>query len=209
MIIVCDLDGCLADFTRGFAALLTRQTGRVFPLEDPNWPGCWDWPQLYGCSPLEEQTAWALLQRPDVQFWRHLPVVPGAEGALPMLQARADLGVDDLYYLTHRPGWQAKQQSEQWLQAQGIQHPTVIVVPESRCKAAIVHALGTTLLIEDKPETLLACDQVPQRFLVDAPHNRGSVLAKALRVAGVRRVASVVEALALVRGRELTHAQQG
>lgn len=169
-----DLDGVLANFNDAYHGRLLKVTGENrFPTD---WqPLSWDWDRDYGYTAQEIADTWANIWK-DKLFWRKLK--PLAE---PEVFARIAVlsKTHDVYFLTHRSGIDAKQQTERWLYDQGINYPTVIMTGD---KLPILKAIKADFFIDDKLDTMneiVAAINEPKAkwqpshlYMMDAPYNR-------------------------------------
>lgn len=162
-----DIDGVLANFCEGYAEIITRQTGIEFPdLGKPEWPPVWYWDRAAGLTPEQEKIAWDEIKS-DPLFWYKLNARPGAERFLHLL---TDL-VADIYFITDRPGWESKLQTELWLVQHGFGTvPTVLI---SRNKAALADGLNLTYYLDDKTENCVNVkdNSTTEAFMLAAPYN--------------------------------------
>lgn len=166
-----DLDGVVADFNRDFMDLMVFVTDRD-QFGTPRPPiTCWNYPvDQFGYTKAEFSFAWQQVERSD-HFWRQLAAYDGALAVLAQLDALADAG-HDIYYITSRPGKQAKLQTEGWLNARGVDWPTVLI---SSAKGACAKALNLDLYIDDKTENCQDVrEQAPtcQVLMATQPWNR-------------------------------------
>jgi hypothetical protein len=145
-----DIDGCLADFNRAYQAILPKVTGRdLFPPDAYKDPPCWSWEEHFGYTDEETRRVWDTILASST-FWFGLDPLPRALEALNRLNDLADDGAD-VYFLTHRMGAHAKQQTEAWLHQYGMDMPTVILVED---KAAVINALSLDFFVDDKAATI-------------------------------------------------------
>jgi hypothetical protein len=151
MKIALDMDGCLAHFTRGYAEVIRRTSGRDLLTEEMILnPPCWNWDLAAGYTKEEERAAWNHIFSSN-EFWQNLPPIPGlGQEFFDDLEA---LTYDhDVYFLTHRAGKNAKQQTEAWLFDRTLTCPTVLL---SGDKLPLLKALDIQYFVDDKPETLV------------------------------------------------------
>lgn len=177
MTLAFDIDGCLANFTKGYAKLLIKVSGvDLFPPnwkgdDDPHFPTTWFWERAMGYGQWEK-AVWKEHILVDGKFWEKLPPLPGTPETLARINELAKAG-HNIYFVTHRMGVEAKQQTERWLYKYGINYPTVLL---SGDKLPLIKSLEVDAFIDDKPSTVntVAVDN-PQRrtFVKDAPYNRG------------------------------------
>lgn len=169
MKILVDLDGVVADFNSAFARLLKRiNPSIILDATAPDFPDCWNWPERYGYSKEDESKAWAEVKHSGV-FWRSLFPYPNGYADVEHLNILQR--THEIYFVTSRPGVTAKRESEEWLRGMGFNGPTVIIC-DSHSKADFVQAVKIDMVIEDKPETLLDCNNT-HTVLVRRPYNKG------------------------------------
>lgn len=184
-----DVDGVLADFNSSYIHRVVAVTKRdLFPAR-PFTISTWNYPESYGYTKGEVSTVWESIKR-DPQFWRDLPAYPETRTALHRLSGLG--GAHDIYYITSRPGVQAKRQTETWLRDHGLRdRPTVLI---SSFKGLCARALELDRYVDDRDANVLdvALTSIPTRtYLVSRPWNAE------FDAAGhkVVRVESVVEML--------------
>lgn len=150
-----DVDGVLAKFTAAYQRLFVRIDGReLFQPGDEENPPTWHWPQMRGYSEDTAKSVWEHIMR-DPSFWSRLAPLDGAE-TLSMCIAELERK-HDVYFITNRPGENAKQQTEEWLRNYiGLTSPTVLI---SGDKAACCAALKLTAYVDDFLENIEACVQ--------------------------------------------------
>lgn len=173
MKIAFDVDGCLAHFTRGYAEVIRKTSGRDLLTEEMILnPPCWNWDLAAGYTREEERAAWEHIFSSN-HFWADLPSVPSlGEEFFDHLEA---LHYEhDVYFLTHRAGKNAKQQTEAWFFERTITCPTVLL---SGDKLPLLKALEIDAFIDDKPDTLGAVaesDWKGKLFKVNYAYNVGA-----------------------------------
>lgn len=168
MTIACDVDGVLANFTTAFAPLVTKVSGIEFPdVGKPTWPTDWFW------DPRVTKAHWSAavdLIRPNRTFWLDLKAYPDAFAFLNWLSLRHE---DDIYFLTDRPGRQAKWQTERWIKLHGFTAtPTVILTAN---KAVVCEAVKADFYIDDKFENCQSVHvQCPATtcYIMERPYNK-------------------------------------
>jgi hypothetical protein len=167
-----DVDGCLAWFTAGYAALIRQTSGRdlLTPEMIAN-PPCWNWDLAAGYTKEEVNAAWHQITHVRDDFWLNLPNIPGLDAEF-FLHLDDIVAEEDVYFLTHRAGKRAKHQTEEWLFNQGITNPTVLLTGD---KLPILRSLNVDVFIDDKPETLNAVGATDVKlFKVNYTYNAGS-----------------------------------
>ena len=190
---VIDIDGVLANFNEAYCKLIIKESGEnKFPIdweyaikENQTFPPCWNYPEFYGYDKgWIHNHIWKKCIGFDDSFWFSLDPLPGAEIALDKLNGMSYDG-DDIYFLTSRPGYKSKIQTEQWLLAYGMDYPTVIMCDKFEDKIPFLRTHKINLFIDDKIETVQQAIKetfVDRVYLKDAPYNRG-VWSQEIRVA--------------------------
>lgn len=166
MVIAVDVDGCLADFTTFYAALLREVTGK--PLPDVT-PDSWNWVTALGITLADEALAWQMI-RGNPSCWERLQPYPDTVVALEALAAIEANG-DTVYFLTCRPP-EAQRATSLWLTAQGYPNPTVVAVSS---KGDMLRCLRATHFVDDRPENCeeaLRLSPRTQVYLMARPWNR-------------------------------------
>ena len=189
-----DVDQVLADWNTAFVNVLHDVCPHVnIPVENPDFPKVWAWPEYYGVTANQLYEAWKRVKGSST-FWSALDPLPDAVDAISRLNQLAAAG-DDIYFLTNRVGYKCKLQTERWLEVMGMEYPTVLIVSD---KLPIVRTLGIHLFIDDRLETINAVanaaedESLPVRghvYLKDYPHNREG------RRDGVKVVGGIMEML--------------
>jgi len=172
-----DIDGVLSGgFYGAYEALVIKHAGED-KFGEHRWPQefpcTWNWPEHYGYDP-------ALTRFPDgpvwkeihdsATFWMRLDPLPDMQTVRHFLDERR--GVDDVYFVTDRPGRFSKSQTETWLMRQGIYHPTVIL---SGRKGDVAVALKLELYVDDKGENIVdveAKSPTTRAVLIQRPYNQ-------------------------------------
>jgi len=165
-----DVDGVAANFNASFIPRCIRVTGRdLFPHRPFPIP-LWDYPQHYGYSEAEVRLVWEEITK-DERFWADLPVYSWTRDFLGCLEGRAS--VDDVYFITSRPGVYAKHQTEEWIAKHGgPRRPTVLISSE---KGLCAKALRLDAYIDDRDKNVIDVrTEAPysRTFLLDHPWNR-------------------------------------
>lgn len=146
-IVGIDVDGVLASFNNSYIKLIRDLSGRdLFDgrEESPSFPTDWNYDEVAGYNDEEIDKAWDHVKASPI-FWKALFPYEGVREFVTELER---LGLD-VYFITSRPGPTAKKQTEDWLEAVGVDHPTVLISSE---KAACCDALEITHYIDDKVE---------------------------------------------------------
>jgi len=189
-----DIDGVLADFNSSFIEDAVRVTGRdLFPPRPFDIP-CWDYPQHSGYTEQETDLIWSrIVENPH--WWLSLDPYEGTRDVLERLTL-LDFKGHDIYFITSRPGKEAKHQTEMWLRHHGFQtRPTVLI---SSAKGLCAEALNLGRYVDDRD--LNVVDVRNQRawktdvYLVDRPWNRTAMT----NISGITRVTSPLEVIATV-----------
>lgn len=193
MTITCDLDGCLADFNSAYATLLIKLHGNKFPAEfNPQSPPVWDWDAWAGYAATEQKAAWEHITAGKDKFWQNLEPLPHARETLMVLNGRQKRG-DAVWFVSHRMGAAAHQQTLEWLYEHGIDYPCLFFAAD---KIPYLRLLKTNLFIDDKPSTVVAVNKVAKEerwedfrlFCKATPYNQDMP-------GQIQRVASVKDAL--------------
>lgn len=136
----------------------------------------WDWEYHWGYTKAEHDKVWAKITKKGSRFWYNLPLMPLAKDSLFCLNRMQRYEGHDVYFLTHRPGWDAKHQTERWLYQYGLAYPTVLIVDAAK-KYSVLKALGADIFIDDKLDTIRsAVGHATRVYLQDAPHNQVPVM---------------------------------
>ncbi len=168
-VIGIDCDGVLASFEHGFAPLLTKTSGVKFPdVGKPEWPPMWDWDKGLGITNQHRNAAWDLVKA-NKTFWLDLPAHKDAFAFLNWLSLRHN---DDIYFITHRMGLNAKWQTERWIKLHGFTAtPTIVMTAE---KGALCKAIKADFYIDDKLENCIdvrAQSPFTKCYVMERPYN--------------------------------------
>jgi len=157
-----DIDGVLADFNASYAALIYQQTGVRIDLP----PLVWDYGKAAG---VDEGPLWKDVIIPSQTWWYDLGLLPDAGTFLRWLSmSRQTL---DVYFVTSRPGYTSKRQTEQWLEYHGFPGATVLIGSE---KGLLAKGLGLDIVVDDKPDNLKDVKKhspKTETWLFAAPYN--------------------------------------
>lgn len=183
-----DVDGLFADFCRRYRSITVQVTGvDLFQPGDEIHPPCWNWPEFRGYTAEQMKLVWTAIKL-DPYFWSSLPDLPCAK-TLRLNRDRLESGDHDIYFITDRPGVQAKRQTEIWLRTNtGFTHPTVII---SAKKGAVAAALSLDAYIDDKWEHALdvvAQSPTTRMYLFNTSYNLGYPTAELTRVTTVQQM---------------------
>lgn len=171
-----DVDGVFADLPPAFQKLLVELTGKdLFLPGDSANPPCWNWHFLRGYTKEEADRAWVHIANSD--FWRWLQPIRDNTYTLSQWY-RLHSEEHDVYFITHRAGARAKQQTERWLQnwAIGSAHPTVLLSGE---KGTIARALNLDVYIDDNldnAKSVLTLSPKTKMFLLNRSYNQEPAL---------------------------------
>jgi 5' nucleotidase, deoxy (Pyrimidine), cytosolic type C protein (NT5C) len=175
-----DVDGVLANFGAAFVDISNKiYPGRV----ERGWvPRDWGFDGKF--TPAEIDKIWERI-RATPNFWLSLSAYPDNIGAL--ARWLAGHKNQDVYFVTSRAdtaGMSVANQTELWIRSCGISkfdnYLGVMVVPNSEEKATLYQAAGIEWSIDDKPETVQACDLLHpllakhRAYLLDRPWNQGA-----------------------------------
>ncbi len=149
-----DVDGVLADFNPVYINTVIKVTGRdLFPPR-PFEIRTWDYPESYGYTKEEITAVWKAITA-DRWFWQDLPEYDTTErDILHLAQLMCDKA-NDFYFITSRPGLEAKRQTEAWLTNRFDRYalayprftPTVLI---SSAKGMCASALKLDRYIDDR-----------------------------------------------------------
>ena len=185
MKVIFDMDGVLANFSKGFHELTKKMYPEWEPLYPPNEAPFWD----DYCAPLEphkKREVWNAIKK-STTFWTTLEPLAAYE-EFECIQYLTYCC--EVYFATHRVGTDVKEQTEVWLRSQGIARGTVIVTP---LKGQVADAIKATHLIDDKAgNAIYTAYQSPhtKSYILDRTYNRFDH-----RIVGrrVTRVGSIAE----------------
>lgn len=179
-----DMDGVVANFTDTFTEVLTRQTGKKFPVLSREWPTTWNWDKDL-TTPSERSAAWEYVK--TTHFWAQLAPLEGTLHLMLELNALRNAG-HHIYFITSRPGNNAKYYSEMWLQLHGAHNPTVLMSFE---KGFIARGLSLDIFIDDKVENIedvLFESPSTDCYIIDWAYNRHFTDPRVDRVKTVQEV---------------------
>jgi hypothetical protein len=187
-----DVDGVFANFNVAFIERVKEVTGKDLFGPSPVVITTWDYPQTFGYSTRDLTAVWQNIEA-DGQFWAMLP--PYEDASRYLTRIHDQCAMDDVYFITSRPGYNAKAQTEAWLMIWGgFIAPTVLI---SSNKGECCHALNIDAYIDDRDKNVFDVRSISPKtrtFLQDQPWNRNDY-AYDQRMKGVERVYSVGEML--------------
>lgn len=176
--VVLDIDGVLANFYSGYWRVC-RTLGKPEPRVG-NWDDFWD------------STVWDEIKR-SMDFWSTLPPLVGLDVFRHIELLRE---TREVYFATSRPGWQTQRQTVNWLEANMIFWPSVVVTSRKGEFCKVVNAgymlddkAGNAVYTAYESPTTVAC-------LLDAPYNQfnqDNLGSKVVRVKTVNEFLDIVE----------------
>ena len=171
--LLVDIDGVLAEFNGSYLEMLNKVSGRRVATPDQPWPTTWSYELGLGFTKQEVAAAWGEICAKGTDFWYNLPSLPGADNFIDSLNEVVESALAEVYFVTSRPGWDVKVQTELWLYERGMDIATVIPITWS--KGVVAKALGVTHAIDDKPDNcediLLHTGRLCQTTLYAQPYN--------------------------------------
>jgi hypothetical protein len=179
-----DVDGVLANFTRGYANLIREVSGRdLLTDEDIARPKSWYWDREAGYTKEEETAAWDFIQS-SADFWETLEPLPG------MADIQNILSHNDVYFISDRRGIQPKSQTEGFLynNLPFGSTPTVLI---SGNKGPLAVGLGLDFFVDDRDKNLFEVKAASPRtrcYVLDYPYNQNVTGDIATRVSSVAQV---------------------
>jgi uncharacterized HAD superfamily protein len=191
-----DIDGVLADFNKAFIKRVIDVTGKDRFPPRPFTITTWNYPEMYGYTKDQVSAVWENIKQ-DRLFWYLLTDYPDTFGDLEYLSTRVKLYQDDVYFITARPGVQAKHQTELWLDqrlrdASPFRSPILPTVLMTSHKGLAARTLGLDVYIDDRDTNCLDVANCGVRtFVCDRPWNNQPEQAESLAAAGVTRVTRV------------------
>jgi FMN phosphatase YigB (HAD superfamily) len=153
-IIGCDVDGVLADFNTAYRQRLIDVTGRelIPPFVNGHEPTVWNYAtDEYGYTKEEDNAVWKSITN-DPFFWQDLEQYPTA-AAFVWSVLRL---FDNVYFITTRPGYMVKPQTEKWLKDLGRNNATVLIAKNAKAKGYLAAGLGLTHFIDDRDQNCYA-----------------------------------------------------
>jgi uncharacterized HAD superfamily protein len=210
-----DLDGTVADMY----SALRREAIKLFGEEVLHTAPAASAPQdakreqAPQPKPEDDQTTTLAIQelhltaRQQNQLWAHVKQIENFWTTLPELEpgiiSRIAKAASErrweVIFLTTRPateGELVQLQSQRWLEAHGFHFPSVFVVQRSRGK--IADALHLDAFVDDRPENCLDIAVESKAKVILVWHGQPSDVPAGAKRLGVRPVATITEALALL-----------
>jgi len=175
-----DLDGVLANFVAAYQALTVKVAGKdLFDPDDVNNPPCWNWPEHRGYSADTMKEVWQRIAA-SPNFW--LSLEPYWDRINTLALCIEDLEQNhDVYFITDRPGYRAKRQTESWLKMylpynDEAVHPTVLL---ASAKGAAAKALKLDAYVGDNLDNVkdvLRESPMTRVYLLDRSYNQGDAI---------------------------------
>ena len=144
----------------------------------------------------QQNELWAHVKTIE-NFWTTLPELE--PGIISRLARAAHQRRWEIIFLTTRPptkGELVQLQSQRWLEAHGFSFPSVFVVQRSRGK--IADALALDAFVDDRPENCLDIAVESKAKVILVWHGKLSDVPAGAKRLGVRPVATITEALAVL-----------
>lgn len=154
MVLMFDIDGVLGSFVKPARALAEEMQAS---------------PDLGGSPEEMDQRLWQAAIQLSPTFWMDIPsLASGEEWERIARLAR----VHNVYFATNRYGYQAKRQTETWLNMHGVRFPTVLL---TKFKAETARVLGAEYSIDDKAGNAMAISWLSpttRSYLLNTPRNQ-------------------------------------
>lgn len=173
MKIAIDVDGVLARFEAGVESIANK----IWPGKIPPgyMPHGWDYEDVLTSE--EWKQVWAAIKKEN-NFWLSLPPYTTNVGSLATFLYTTE--GHDIYFVTARvqtAGMTVAKQTAYWLHTCGIyenHNYTAVLACDADRKVDIYEAVGIRLSIDDKGETVMACDKLANHkaYLLDRPWNQ-------------------------------------
>jgi len=145
-LVICDLDGVLANFTQAFSALVAEKFGTPI-LSTPDVL-TWHW-EKQGFGPEHFEYGWQRVEQIP-NWWETLEPLATPEQFARINKAQRKLPIVFVTMRARSGGDSTFHQSIRWLEAQGVHEP--LVIRESN-KVRLAAVLNPARVIEDHPET--------------------------------------------------------
>lgn len=176
-----DCDGVLANFNHAYGDLLIK-LGKQDTLPkgwkgDASFPDVWDWDIKHGYKD-HLKGVWEYIQDPPHNFWGKLDCLLHPDLRHNIMEL--SWSGNDVYFITNRPGRDAKIQTECWLRGNGLADcPTVLIAED---KIPIILSLNLDFYLDDRLKTMNDLDDACFKrgidpkdkhfYLLDTPYNR-------------------------------------
>jgi uncharacterized HAD superfamily protein len=169
--IIFDVDGCLADFVKGFTTdVIARDPlSTLTPWGTRENKGRWDFSDVFDKKLVNE--AWKRIHS-SRDWWEGLPALEGQDvfNDIDHLQRS-----HHVLFVTARPGINSQEQTRHWLWNHGIGAPHVVVTAK---KGEVANAVSADFHVDDKPENA-ACvhwmSECTKSYFVEHPYRQGGV----------------------------------
>lgn len=190
-----DIDGVLANFTKGYAAKINE----LFPGTIPEGyePQDWDWTAVL--SPAAAVAAWKAIEQ-DETFWEYLDCYcDNAQALYAFLHEYPEV---EVYYVTARARTVGKTllaQTKLWLAQRGLvsENTSIIPVTSGKKKGEVYAALGINMSIDDAWSNVAASINVEGHrgndYLLDRPWNRN--ISYKLRIGSLRQFLAIAKVM--------------
>lgn len=180
-----DVDGVLADFTYDFTTLMSVHGSPIQPRSTKQQQ-VWDFVD-YPKEALRK--AWSEIANSKT-FWLELDPFVGPLDVARIVELNSAVPT---YFVTARPGDNAKRQTEDWLIKLGVHNPCVIM---SSKKGDVAKAVGASHAIDDKAgNAIYTAYQAPDcaSYIVDYPYNQFDDQTVGSKVVRVPHVSTFLE----------------
>lgn len=193
----CDIDGVLANFTKGFSTICHDIDERFPVVQHPSEAQRWFWQNWYGADLQDAKYVDEIVE----QTWRHVLGYPGFWYCLePLISASMFDVLNDLghrvVYITRRDGKNPYNETVSWLIQHGVREPLVVRVRSGQEKSSVMTDLGLDTIIEDSPR-YTDLDLLPagkRVIVIHYPYNR---------TCGGIHVPDLTSALSIVTGERI------
>lgn len=193
-----DVDGVLANFCDAYetACIQAAEGKNLFqPWSLQDGPVTWNWPEHYGYTKEEVGRVWQMIKNSN-HFWSDLTALPDMLVLERWLVKnwRANV-IDEMYFVTSRPGINAKAQTEDWFlnKGNGI-FATVLISDE---KGLIAKGLNLDFYVDDKienVESVIEHSPKTRVSLMDREYNRKAAHLDLYRISNLSQFLDSVEA---------------
>jgi hypothetical protein len=171
--VIYDIDGVLANFTRGFVDTMREIDHEAPPCDGPHAAPAWGFEEWY----------WPEVPRNRVKAlselaWKRIHSVPSFwSGLHPLINSREFMKIRNSertpVFMTRREPRLAWSHTLGWLQKYGIMEPVLVRVRAGEEKHELAQLLGQDTLVDDKPENcLMAAEAGMQVLMMKYPYNQ-------------------------------------